>query len=106
MLKLVEEYNEKSSCAYYLKLKNERRMMIRLRSGPDCPLQIETGRWCRVRREKRIVKKCKSEEVDDVCHWLMTCERWDGPKHQFLLQSVKEGPQEIADECKTCTALI
>ena len=39
--------------------------------------KIEVGRWQGVERKERICKECQSEEVEDVCHWLLQCPAWD-----------------------------
>jgi len=39
--------------------------------------QIEVGRWLGVERKERTCKECQSEEVEDVCHWLLQCPAWD-----------------------------
>ena len=79
-------------------------MMIKLSRG-TAPFQIETRRWCGVKRKERICKECNSGEVEDECHWLERCEAWYGPEHQALLQSVENGAQEMMDEHKTATIL-
>ena len=43
MLKQIEDCSMESSCAW-LKTKNERRMMLKLRGG-TAAFEIETGRW-------------------------------------------------------------
>ena len=51
-------------------------MMIKQRGG-TAALQIEVGRWQEVERKERTYKECQSEEVEDVCHWLLQCPAWD-----------------------------
>ena len=75
MLKLAMECDAESSCAF-LKLKSERRMMLKLRGG-TAAFQIETGRRHGVKREERLSKECQSGEVEDVNQWLMWCVAWD-----------------------------
>ena len=50
--------------------------MIKLRGG-TAAFQIEVGRWQGVERKERACKECQSEEVEDVCHWLLRCPAWD-----------------------------
>ena len=66
MLKQIENCSMESSCAW-LKTKNERRMMLKLRGG-TAAFEIETGRWhgVSIRREDRVCKECGSGEVEDV----------------------------------------
>ena len=28
-------------------------------------------------RKERTCKECQSEEVEDICHWLLQCPAWD-----------------------------
>ena len=51
-------------------------MLVKLRGG-TAPFQIEMGRWQGVERERRICKECESEEIEDVCHWLLQCPTWE-----------------------------
>ena len=55
-----------------LKRKRVRRIIIKLRGG-TAAFPIEMGRWQGVERNKRTCKECQSEEVEDVCHWLLQC---------------------------------
>ena len=48
MLKKIAEYEEESSCAN-VKMKSERRVLIKLRRG-TAPFQMETGRWHGLKR--------------------------------------------------------
>ena len=49
-----------------------RRILVQLRSGTTA-LEVETGRWQGVRREERVCRNCRSEEVENVDHWLLRC---------------------------------
>ena len=44
----------------------------RLRGG-TAALEVETGRWRGVSREGRVCRNCRSEEVENVEHWLLRC---------------------------------
>ena len=46
--------------------------MVQLRGG-TAALEVETGRWRDVRREERVCRNCRSEEVENVAHWLLRC---------------------------------
>ena len=56
MLRKIVECGEESSCAD-LKLKRERRVMLKLMGG-TAAFQVETGRWQGVKREDRMCKEC------------------------------------------------
>ena len=83
ILKKIAEYEEESSCAY-VKMKSERRVLIKLRGG-TAPFQMETGRWHGLKREERVCKECDSGEVEDVVHWVIRCPAWIG-QHEALLK--------------------
>ena len=51
-------------------------MLVKLRGG-TAPFQIELGRWQGVERKRRICKECESDEIEDVCHWLLLCPGWE-----------------------------
>ena len=70
MLKKIAEYEEESSCAS-VKMKSERRVLIKLRGG-TAPFQMETGRW--------------HGEVEGVVHWLIRCPAWIGHREALLKQ--------------------
>ena len=75
MLKEIAVLELELSCAV-LKRKRDRRMMIKLKGG-TAAFQIEVGRWQGVERKERTCKEWQSEEVEDVCHWLLQCPAWD-----------------------------
>ena len=81
VLKKIAEYEEESSCAN-VKMKSERRVLIKLRGG-TAPFQLETGRWHGLKREERVCKD--SGEVEDVIHWLIRCPAWI-KHHEALLK--------------------
>ena len=41
--------------------------------GGTAALEVETGRWRDVSREGRVCRNCRSEEVENVEHWLLRC---------------------------------
>ena len=82
MLKKIAEYEEESSCAN-VKMKSERRVLIKLRGGTAL-FQMETGRWHGLKREGRVCKECDSGEVEDVVHWLIRCPAWIGYREALL----------------------
>ena len=77
LMKEIVALEFESSCAVF-KRKRDRRMMIKLRGG-TAAFQIEVGRWQGVQREERVCKECQteSEEVQDVCYWMLRCPAWD-----------------------------
>ena len=75
MLKQIEDCGIELSCVW-LKTKNERMMMLKLRGG-TAAFEIETGRWHGVSREDHMCKECGCGEVEDVSHWLLRCAAWE-----------------------------
>ena len=59
--------------------KKIRRVLTQL-SGGIADLQVEVGRWRGLKREERKCAECDSGEVEDVKHFLMTCEAWNGER--------------------------
>ncbi len=55
--------------------KRRRRILAKLR-GQTAALRIETGRWSGFKREERLCRQCRLEEVEDVEHFLLRCEGW------------------------------
>ena len=41
--------------------------------GGTAALEVETDRWLGVSREGRVCRNCRSEEVENVEHWLLRC---------------------------------
>ena len=78
MQTIIMECGEESRCAG-IKMKSERRMILKLRGG-TAPLQGEMGRWWEVKREERTCKECNSGEVEDVIHWLLRCPTWNSQR--------------------------
>ena len=48
-------------------------MMTRLRGG-TAELGIKVGRWHGVRREDRVCMECGNGEVEDIDHFVSSCE--------------------------------
>ena len=55
--------------------KRRRRILAKLWGG-TAALRIETGRWSGLKREERLCRQCRLEEVEDVEHFLLRCEGW------------------------------
>ena len=55
--------------------KSQRRILAKLRGG-TAALRMETGRWGGLKREERLCKQCRLEEVEDEEHFLLRCEGW------------------------------
>ena len=68
--KLIEKGYE-ARCVE-VKCKWRRRVLAQLRGG-TAALEVETGRWQGVSREGRVCRNCRSEEVENVEHWLLSC---------------------------------
>ena len=75
MIKRMAKLGIESNCAA-VRSKRVRRMLVKLRGG-TAPFQIEMGRWQGVERKRRICKECESDEIEDVCHWLLLCPAWE-----------------------------
>ena len=63
--------------------KKMRRVLTKLRGG-TAELQVEMGRWRGLRREDKKCAECGSEELEDVKHFLMRCEAWDGERKELM----------------------
>ena len=57
--------------------------MVKLRGG-TATFQIEIGRWHGLKREEWVCKECNSEEIEDVCHWLLQCSAWNSLRQPLL----------------------
>ena len=68
--KLIEKGYE-ARCVE-VRCKWRRRVLVQLRGG-TAALEVETGRWRGVSREGRVCRNCRSEEVENVEHWLLRC---------------------------------
>ena len=68
--KLIEKGYE-ARCVE-VKCKWRRRVLVQLRGG-TAALEVETGRWRGVSREGRVCRNRRSEEVENVEHWLLRC---------------------------------
>ena len=68
--KLIEKGYE-ARCVE-VKCKWRRRVLVQLRGG-TAALEVETSRWRGVSREGRVCRNCRSEEVENVEHWLLRC---------------------------------
>ena len=45
--------------------------------------------------EGAVCKECDSEEVEDVCHWLLRCSVWDHLR-QPLLEAMDEAREDFS----------
>ena len=71
---------------------------MKLRGG-TAELQIETGRWCGLRRDERICKMCDEREVEDVEHFSILL-HWNGMAEERremvrVMNKIMEGWQEM-----------
>ena len=69
-----------------------RRVLVQLRGG-TAALEVETGRWRGVSREGRVCRNCRSEEVENVEHWLMC---WHG-RGEGEIDTDNEGEGRVAE---------
>ena len=77
---------------HFLKLKAEKRMMLKLRGG-TAAFQIEMGRWHGLKREERVCREYDNGEVEDVCHWLLQCSAW-----RYLRQPYLEAMDDVEED--------
>ena len=59
------------------------------------------GRWRGIKREERKCTDCDSGEVEDVTHFLMRCNAWNGEREE-LMEKLKKvcsaGFDEVEEE--------
>ena len=81
--------------------KRQRRMLMMLR-GWTAELRIETGRWCRLRRDEQICKMCAEGEVEDVEHFLLHCTDMAEERKEMegLMNDIVEGWQVMEGKDK------
>ena len=84
--KLIEKGYE-ARCVE-VKCKWRRRVLVQLRGG-TAALEVETGRWRGVSREGRVCRNCRSEEVENVEHWLLRCTGMAEEKEK-LIRTMRE----------------
>ena len=70
-----------------VKCKWMRRVLVQ--SSGTAALEVETGRWRGVSREGRVCRNCRSEEVENVEHWLL---RYAGmaEERETLIMTMRE----------------
>ena len=100
MQTIIMECGEESRCAG-IKMKSERRMILKLRGG-TAPLQVEMGRWRGVKREERTCKECNSSEVEDVSHWLLRCLTWNSQR-QSLMKMIQPSQDDAITTARILT---
>ena len=62
---------------------NQRRSFTRFRIS-NHKLMIECGRYHNIPREERICKLCKSNEIENEKHFLISCDAYDNIRQDFL----------------------
>ena len=71
-----------------VKCKWRRRGLVQLRGG-TAALEVETGSWRGVSREGGVCRNCRSEEVENVEHWLLRCTGM-AEEREKLIMTMKE----------------
>ena len=86
---------------YFSVIKNKRHLVnyVRFRLHAHS-LEIERGRYVRVAREQRICKCCVSQEVEDECHFLLSCTAFDHLRQNYIPQNVRNAPATIENYSK------
>ena len=74
---LVKDYVKNSV------LTRKQRSVISLALSGTLPIEIEKGRWRQIPRENRICKQCDSNEVEDLIHFLVKCEKNERLRMEF-----------------------
>ena len=59
-------------------------------------MRAETGRWRGVSREGRVCRNCRSEEVENVEHWLLYKMYWHG-RGEGEVDNDNEGEGGVAE---------
>ena len=72
-----------------VKCKRRRRILLQLR-GATVALEVETGRCRGVRREERVCRNCKSEELENMEHRLLRCTGTAEEEKEKLLMTMRE----------------
>ena len=69
--------------------------------------EVETGRWRGVEREERVCRECSVDEIEDTCHWMISCPAWSNQR-QPLIERARELIdyfEEMEIESKTASIL-
>ena len=58
------------------------------------------GKWRGIKREERKCTDCDSGEVEDVTHFLMRCNTWNGEREELIekMKKVVTGFVEVEEE--------
>ena len=72
-----------------VKCKRRRRILVQLMDG-TAALEVETGRWQGVRREERVRRNCKSEELENMERWFLRCTDMAEEEKERLLMTMRE----------------
>jgi hypothetical protein len=80
--------NNKKTEPYLHVIENKkwRQAITRLRTSSH-DLEIEKGRYLKIKEAERICKQCKTGEVEDECHFLIKCEAYSDER-QALFKSI------------------
>ena len=79
--------------------KSPRRILANL-MGEPAPLRMETGRWGGLKREDRLCKQCKLEEVEDEEHFMLRCEGWT-QEREVVTKSMERLVRELVQQLMT-----
>lgn len=108
----IKNITENSKLHIYGKLKSEikieqylleisnfktRQLFTKFRVS-DHKLEIETGRYQNIPRDKRLCKFCNSNEIDDEYHFLLNCNKNKLPRDQLFLLINQLNPHFIQDQ--------
>ena len=98
-LAILQLLKEKGSEPSYWDVasKSQRQVMMMLRGG-TAHLMIESGWWRRLPRGERMCWECQLGKVEDVSHWVLTCDAWR-MERQPLLQCMRHSITDCGSLC-------
>ncbi len=97
--KLIKKGYE-ARCAE-VKCKWRRRVLVQLRGG-TAALEVETGRWRGVSWEGRVCRNCRSEEVENVEHWLLRCTGMAEEREKLVMTMREKVEWQSMDDDESC----
>ena len=69
-------------------------------------MEVETGRWRGVRREERVCRNCRSEEVENVEHWLLRCTGMAEVREKLIMTMRKTVEWQSMEDDKRVAAVL
>ncbi len=66
----------------------------------DHPLEIERGRYKKVKREDRICTHCNKNQIEDEFHFFFKCSKYNNIREEFSNQNIKIFDSETSESEK------